>query len=140
AFSMGYYESHQVLTPLTRALLDKDSGVQAAASASLLRVGAPFSVVEGTLHKLLQDQNPGLRSIAVKALGNGNGAKVIATLKLMLNDPIPGPRIVAVRALGRLGGRDLLSILTRTLRDNDDAVRITAAAGIVKILDAKIGI
>jgi HEAT repeat protein len=125
---------------LTKALLDKDPGVQASACASLLRVGAPFSVVEATLHPLLQDQNPALRSIAVKALGNGKGAKVVATLKLMLNDPIPGPRIVAVRALGRIGGHDLLPILRRTLRDTDDAVRVTAAAAVVKILDAKIGI
>jgi HEAT repeat protein len=58
----------------------------------------------------------------------------------MLNDPIPGPRIVAIRALARLGGHELLPILTRTLRDTDDAVRVTAAAGIVKILDTKIGI
>lgn len=139
AFSMGYYESHQVLAPLTKALLDTDPGVQAAASASLLRVGVPFSVVEGTLHKLLQDQNPALRSIAVKALGNGKGGKVIATLKLMLNDPIPRPRIVAVRSLGRMGEHELLPILKRTLRDTDDAVRVTAAAAIVKVLDAKIG-
>jgi HEAT repeat protein len=140
AFSMKYYESHQVLSPLSKALLDTDPGVQAAASASLLHVGVPFSMVEGTLQKLLQDQNPALRSIAVKALSNGKGGKVIVTLKLMLNDPIPRPRIVAVRSLGRIGEHELLPILKRTLRDTDDAVQVTAGAAIVRILDGRIGI
>jgi len=48
AFSMGYFESHQVLAPLSKALLDTDPGVQAAACASLLRVGVPFSVVNAS--------------------------------------------------------------------------------------------
>ena len=140
AYSMGYFQLREVLSPLTRALGDKNHGVQAAACASLLRAGASFSVVEETLHALLQNENPAIRSGAAKALGNGKGGKVIATLKLMLNDPIPRPRIVAIRALGRMGTRDLLPVLKRTLRDTDDAVRVTAAAGIVKVLDAKVGI
>ena len=140
AYSMGYFQLPQVLSPLTRALADQNPGVQAAAIASLLRVGASFSVVKGTLHTLLQDQNPAIRSGAAKALGKGKGGEVIATLKLILNDPIPRPRIVAVRSLGRMGEHHLLPVLKRTLRDTDDAVRVTAAAAIVKVLDAKIGI
>ncbi len=140
AFSMGYFPQDQVQSSLSRALVDRVSGVQAAAIASLLKVGAPYSLVEGTVHKLLQDQNPAIRSSAAKALGNGRGGRVIATLKLMLNDPIPRPRIVAARSLGRMEQRSLLPILKRTLRDTDDAVRITAAAGIVKTLDAQNGI
>jgi HEAT repeat protein len=38
-----------------------------------------------------------------------------------------------------MGEHELLPILKRTLRDTDDAVRVTAAAAIVKVLDAKIG-
>ncbi len=127
------------MTPLSRALADPNPGVQAAACASLLKVGAPFSVVGETIHKLLQDQNPAIRSSAAKALGNGKGPKVVATLKLMLNDPIPRARIVAVRGLGRMKEHALIPVLKRTLRDTDDAVIITAAAALVKIIDSKVG-
>ncbi len=140
AFSMGYFPQDQVLPSLSKALLDRVKGVQAAAIASLLKVGAPFSLVEGTVHKLLQDQNPAIRSSATKALGKGRGGKVIAALTLMLNDPIPRPRIVAVRSLGRMGEHSLLPLLKRTLRDTDEAVRITAAAAIVRTLDAPQGV
>jgi len=137
---MGYFEQHQVVTPLTRALADANSGVQAAAVASLLRVGVPYAGVKDTVQQLLNDQNPAVRSGAVKALGNGKGHEVIATLMMALNDPLPRPRIVATRALGRMGDRTLLPVLKRTLRDSDEAVRVTAAAAIVTILDKEIGI
>ncbi|MCA9457536.1 MAG: HEAT repeat domain-containing protein, partial [Nitrospira sp.] len=140
AFSMGYYEQHQVLTPLTRALADSNSGVQAAAVASLLRSGAPYSVVKDTVQHLLNDQNPAIRSGAVKALGNGKGPDVLNVLILALNDPLPRPRIGASRALGRIGDRTLLPTLKRLLRDTDEAVRVTAAAAIVRILDKEIGL
>jgi HEAT repeat protein len=120
-------------------LVDSNPGVKAAAVASLLRVGAPFSVVEGTIHQLLQDSNPAIRSGAAKALGNGKGPKVTAALTFILNDALPRPRIVAARSLGRMQERTLLAVLKRTLRDSDAAVRVTAAAAIVRLLDAKIG-
>jgi HEAT repeat protein len=121
-------------------LADSNPGVQAAAVASLLRVGAPYAVVKDTVEQILNDQNPAIRSGAVKALGNGKGREVIAKLLFALNDPLPRPRIVATRALGRMGDRTLLQVLKRTLRDTDEAVRVTAAAAIVTILDNEIGI
>jgi HEAT repeat protein len=137
--SLGYFEQHDVLPSLRPALVDANPGVKAAAVASLLRVGAPFSVVEDAVHQLLQDTNPSIRSGAAKALGNGNGQKVIRALTIIINDPLPRPRIAAVRSLGRLKERTLLPVLKRTLRDSDAAVRVTAAAAIVQLLDAKIG-
>ena len=92
------------------------------------------------LQQILNDQNPAIRSGAVKALGNGKGKEVIGKLLFALNDPLPRPRIVATRALGRMGDRTLLQVLKRTLRDTDEAVRVTAAAAIVTILDNEIGI
>jgi HEAT repeat protein len=139
ALSLGYFAPHEVLATLRRALADTNPGVRAASVASLLRVGAPFSVVEGAVHQLLQDSNPAIRSGIAKALGNGKGSKVIGTLMIILNDPLPRPRIVAVRSLGRIQERTLLPVLKRTLRDSDAAVRVTAAAAIVRLLDAKIG-
>jgi len=139
ALSLGYFESHEVLATLRRSLADTNPGVRAASVASLLRVGAPFSVVEGAVHQLLQDSNPAIRSGVAKALGNGKGSKVIGTLMIILNDPLPRPRIVAVRSLGRIQERTLLPVLKRALRDSDAAVRVTAAAAIVRLLDAKIG-
>jgi len=138
ALSLGYFEPHEVLAPLKRALVDVNPGVKAASVAALLRVGAPFSVVEGAVHQLLQDSNPAIRSGAAKALGNGTGPEVISTLTFILNDALPRPRIVAARSLGRIQERTLLPILKRTLRDSDAAVRVTAAAAIVRLLDAKI--
>jgi HEAT repeat protein len=139
ALSLGYFDPHEVLATLRRALADTNPGVRAASVASLLRVGAPFSVVEGAVHQLLQDSNPAIRSGIAKALGNGKGSKVIGTLMIILNDPLPRPRIVAVRSLGRMQERTLLPVLKRTLRDSDAAVRVTAAAAIVRLLDGKIG-
>ena len=138
ALSLGYFEQHEVLSPLKGALVDANPGVKAAAVASLLRVGAPFSVAEGAVHQLLQDTNPAIRSGVAKALGNGKGPKVIGTLTIILNDPLPRPRIAAVRSLGRIQERTLLPVFKRTLRDSDAAVRVTAAAAIVRLLDAKI--
>ena len=140
ALSLGYFEQHEVLSPLKRALVDANPGVKAAAVASLLRVGASFSVVERVVHELLQNSNPSIRSGVAKALGNGKGLKITATLTVILNDPLPRPRISAVRSLGRIQERRLLPVLKRTLRDSDAAVRVTAAAAIVRVLDAKIGI
>ena len=137
--SLGYFEQEEVLSTLKRALVDVNPGVKAAAIASLLRVGAPFSVVENAVHQLLQDTNPAIRSGAAKALGNGKGQKVIGILTIILNDPLPRPRIAAVRSLGRIEERSLLPVLKRTLRDSDAAVRVTAAAALVRLLDAKIG-
>lgn len=137
--SLGYFDQQEVLSTLKRALVDANPGVKAAAIASLLRVGAPFSVVENAVHQLLQDTNPAIRSGVAKALGNGKGQKVIGILTIILNDPLPRPRIAAVRSLGRIEERSLLPILKRTLRDSDAAVRVTAAAALVRLLDAKIG-
>lgn len=139
ALSLGYFAPHEVLAPLKRALGDTNPGVQAATVASLLRVGAPFSVVEVAVHQLLQDSNPAIRSGAAKALGNGKGPNVTGTLTMILNDALPGPRIVATRSLGRIQERALLAVLKRTLRDSDAAVRVTAAGSIVRLLDAKVG-
>lgn len=140
AFSMGYFDRQHVFHPLTKALADPNPGVQAAAVASLLRVGAPYSVVKNVIQQLIEDQNPAIRSGAAKALGNGNGQEIMASLIAALHDPLPRPRIVAARALGRIGNRALLPVLKRALRDSDEAVKVTAAAAIVAMLDNHVGV
>ena len=139
AFSLGNFPPSDVLPVLTSGLQDPNLGVQTAAVASLLRIGASFTTVAETVERLMQDQNPAARSGVAKALGHGTSQESMVMLKLLIQDPTPRPRITAARSLGRIGQRNSLPILKRTLRDTDEAVRVTAAAAIVRILEKPVG-
>jgi HEAT repeat protein len=136
AVSLGKLKAEEAVPALTEKLNDPNPGVRTATIAALLQMNSPFSLVAGTVPSLIQTKNPGIRSALAKALANGRRHDVVGPLSVLLNDPVPRPRITAVRSLGRIEGRELLPLLKQGLTDSDAAVRVTAAAAIVKILDA----
>ena len=136
AVTLGKLRAERAVSPLTRALQDRNMGVRAAAIAGLLQLGSPFSVVAGTVRELMGQRNPGLRSSVAKALGHGRAYDVVGPLLLLLNDPVPKPQISAARSLGRVGGRELIPHLKRVMKASNEAVRATAAGAVARILSS----
>lgn len=137
AISLGELGMKDSLPALRRALADPNPVVKAAVVSALLRVGEPFESVGGELYELAQNNDPGTRSAAAKAVGRVQSASAkdaIAYLAGMIQDPIPRPRIAAARALGHIGLVEALPVLKRALHDEDDAVRATAGGAIARIM------
>lgn len=137
AISLGELGVKDSLAPLRKALADPNPVVKAAVVSALLRVGEPFEAVGFELYELAQNNDPGTRSAAGKAVGRAHGVNSKAGIKFlagMLKDPIPRPRIAAARALGQIGGADVLPILKAALHDEDDAVRATAGGAIARVI------
>ena len=134
AVSLGKLNAEKAIPALKKALNDSDPGVQAAVVDALLRLNTPFTVVGPRIQSLMRHKNPGVRSGAARALGNGRSRDVLGALGLLLKDPVPRPRIAAARSLGRVGGREVMPQLKRALRDQDEAVRATAAGALARIL------
>ena len=137
AISLGELGVKDSLAPLRKALADPNPVVKAAVVSALLRVGEPFEAVGSELYELAQNNDPGTRSAAGKAVGRAHGVNSKAGIEFlagMLKDPIPRPRIAAARALGQIGGADVLPILKAALHDEDDAVRATAGGAIARVI------
>lgn len=137
AISLGELGVKDSLAALRNALADPNPVVKAAVVSALLRVGEPFDTVGAELYELAQNNDPGTRSAAAKAVGRVHGPNTKAGVEFlagMLKDPIPRPRIAAARALGQIGGWEVLPILKAALHDEDDAVRATAGGAIARIV------
>lgn len=137
AISLGELGVKDSLVGLRKALADPNPVVKAAVVSALLRVGEPFEAIGSELYELAQNNDPGTRSAAGKAVGRAHGANRKAGIEFltgMLKDPIPRPRIAAARALGQIGGAEVLPILKAALHDEDDAVRATVGGAIARVL------
>jgi HEAT repeat protein len=138
AISLGELGDKRSVPALKEALSDPNPVVQAAVLSALLRIGEPLQSLMDTVNRLLQQQDPGIRSAAAKALGRAEGKScdlAIDVLSDMLSDPIPRPRIAAVRSLGQIGGDAVIPILKHALHDEDDAVRATAGGALGRVLN-----
>lgn len=137
AISLGDLKTAEAGAGLARALADVNPVVRAAAASALLQRGVPLKEVEPTLRELAQNQDPGIRAAAARALTKCRTediADASAMLRLLAKDAIPRPRIAALRALGHLGGAAALPALKEALRDADEAVRATAAGAVGRVL------
>jgi HEAT repeat protein len=139
AISLGELGTKRSVPSLKQALSDPNPVVQAAVLSALLRMGEPLQDMMGTVGRLLQEQDPGIRSAVAKALGRAQGESseiAIDVLSDVLSDPIPRPRIAAARSLGQIGGDTVVPILKRVLHDEDDAVRATAGGALGRVLNS----
>jgi HEAT repeat protein len=137
AISLGELGDQAAVPILKAALDDSNPVVQAAIASALLRLHEPIGTVVPIIRRLSQQQDPGVRAAAGKALGRADGANAEAAVELLnvlLEDPIPRPRIAAVRSLGHIGSPAVLPLLKRALHDDDDAVRATAGGALVHLL------
>ena len=138
AVSLGELGDKSAIPALKEALEQGNPVVQAAAVSALLRLNEPFGSVASVVRRLSQQQDPGTRAAAGRALGRAEGKNVEAAvgfLEGLLEDPIPRPRIAAARSLGHIGGDDVLPLLKQKLHDEDDAVRATVAGALVHIMN-----
>jgi HEAT repeat protein len=137
AISLGELGDHAAVPPLKDALGDSNPVVQAAVVSALLRLHEPIGTVAPVIRRLSQQQDPGIRAAAGKALGRADGKNVEAAVEFLgalLEDPIPRPRIAAARSLGHIGGSEALPLLKHILHDEDDAVRATAGGALAHLL------
>ena len=137
AISLGELGVKDSLPALRKALTDPNPVVKAAVVSALLRINEPFEAVGAELYELIQNNDPGTRSAAGKAVGRAHDANTKAAVEFLaglLKDPIPRPRIAAARSLGQIGGEGVLLILKAALHDEDDAVRATVGGSIARIL------
>lgn len=137
AISLGELGVRDSLVALRKALADPNPVVKASVVSALLRLEEPFESVGSDLYQLAQNNDPGTRSAAGKAVGRAHGANTTAAVEFLaglLKDSIPRPRIAAARALGQIGGVEVLPILKAALHDEDDAVRATVGGSIARIL------
>jgi vesicle coat complex subunit len=138
AISLGELGDRRAASSLKQALSDPNPVVQAAALSALLRMGESIESVTAVVHRLLQEQDPGIRSALAKALGRAQGKShpaAIDVLNEMLADPIPRPRIAAARSLGQIGGNAVVPMLKHALHDDDDAVRSAAGGALGRVLN-----
>jgi len=134
--------SSEAVSALNNLLKDKESGVKAAAAATLGKFHTQAAVQN--LTDCLRDRSPAVRETAAKALGQlgekiSNGA-VTSLVHKSLRDPSAGVRLQAAIALGQLNvceqlgaNADLVTqALTERLKDTDDKVRKAANLGLTK--------
>lgn len=139
AISLGELGAKRSVPSLKQALSDPNPVVPAAVLSALLRMGEPVQDMMGTVDRLLQQQDPGIRSAVAKALGRAQGESgeiAIGILSHILTDPIPRPRIAAARSLGQIGGDAVVPILKRALHDEDDAVRAATGGALGRVLNS----
>jgi HEAT repeat protein len=137
AISLGDLGNQAAVASLKDALDDSNAVVQAAVVSALLRLNEPIGTVAPVIRRLSQQQDPGIRAAAGKALGRAGGKNLeaaIGFLGVLLEDPIPRPRIAAARSLGHIGTTEAIPILRHTLHDEDDAVRATAGGALAHLL------
>ena len=86
---------------------------------------------------LLESQDPGIREIAVLALGRFNTKEYIPQLVQALNDPTIRVRKAVVRSLGEIGYQEiipyLLKMLDRRGEEYDERMFSTAAFALAKL-------
>ncbi len=137
AISLGELGDQAAVPILKEALGDPNPVVQAAITSALLRLHEPISTVASVIRRLSQQQDPGVRAAAGKALGRADGTNAEAAVELLsvlLEDPIPRPRIAAARSLGHIESPAALPLLKQALHDGDDAVRAAAGGALAHLL------
>ena len=83
AISLGELGVKDSLMALRKALADPNPVVKAAVVSALLRFGEPFEAVGSELYELAQNNDPGSRSAAGKAVGRAHGANRKAAIEFL---------------------------------------------------------
>jgi HEAT repeat protein len=131
----GKQGTRPAIAALTDALTDEDPMVRAAATAGLAEAPPAFRRhVVPLLCRSLQDGDPGVREMAVRALaGVGADAKTaVPALARALHDPDRMIRTYTIGVLLSLGpnAKEAIPALMDALEDSDGMLRFTAAQAI----------
>lgn len=100
---------------------------------------APSPSVQQTttlLTRLLDDENPEVRTTAAESLGKIGDSGAIPSILPLVTDPVPAVRRAATQALGRIASpsnRDVIDALALALEDSDDGVKQAASLAIGEI-------
>ncbi len=103
----------EAVPALIRALDDAASEVRISAMWALAALGDPGAVPH--LERIYQADDPGLRKMAVYALGALPGQRQLGTLRAALEDPVADVQWNAAVALARHGDRTGVPVLKRML-------------------------
>ncbi|MBK7141883.1 MAG: peptidylprolyl isomerase [bacterium] len=93
-------------------MLEQDSMVQRAALFTLARLGAD---VQPVYARFLADADPGVRSLAVRGMGNVKTPEALQFLGMALNDVDQGVEAEAIAALAKQGSYEASNYLWRKL-------------------------
>jgi HEAT repeat protein len=123
---------------LIGSLHEADAREQAAAKWILWAMKKLLSAAEdeqaaAELAEALNNQDPGVRRAAARALGWVGAASVVPNLINALSDADSGARRDAAGALGRVGDASAVSPLLKALKDKHPSVRYASAWALGKI-------
>ena len=115
ALALGRLESAptEATESLVEALDDPDSETRITVIWALASLGD--AAVVPKLAELYRSDDPGVRKMAVYALGSLDGETQLKTLRTALADPVPDVQWNAATALARRGDRKSVTVLRRML-------------------------
>lgn len=139
--ALGQLGCVEAVTDLVDCLSDEEAAVQAAASQSLVGLGAHYpGETFAALQRPLEQGDPLQRKFAVEALGNIDHPDVSGQLSKAMKDADPSVRRVAIKAFEGRGTEVPVHSILLALTDEDgevrrSAVEILAASGQAEVLE-----
>lgn len=126
---------HTADEPLLRLMLDKARRRQGNAFPNLMKLGDPSCAP--ILRRLLDDPDPGMRQLAVVALGwSGDAADVALVGRLALDD-VDRVRMAALATLAELGGPNAGEVLWRCAQGRTGRERQLALRALAWLADPR---
>lgn len=116
----------KVFDPILNALTDKNPSIREAAAASLKQIGklskgcCKETQIVPNLVKALEDDHPGVRREAAKALAYYKDERAVDSLMKKLQDKDPWVKLDAVFALGELKALKVVDLSLDLLEDDSD--------------------
>lgn len=107
-----------------------DSGLDEIRAAAAVIAGVAQRSDQSRLEQLAGDQDPRVRTVAIRALGRVGAEDVVDRLRMVLTDENPQVRAAAARALGERIEESALSALQVVLGDADAWVVSEAIVGL----------
>lgn len=130
ASSLSYMSDQSAGPSLVKALKDGSMAVRYAAANTLGAI--KYSPAEDDLIALLKD--PGMRRVAISALGQLQSKKAASAILPSLSDPDKYTSLEAVRAIGAIGDKAAVPELEKKLAKTEDAsVRVGSALALAKM-------
>lgn len=124
-----------LLDLLERAMVDELAVRRTSAMEALATMGAPALPVLG---RLVRHERPGVRRLAVDALGLSRLPAALRFLEEAAHDPQPAVRAAALEAAARTDAPDAASVLLATAEDVEEQPSVVLAAllGLVQLRQA----
>jgi cyclophilin family peptidyl-prolyl cis-trans isomerase/HEAT repeat protein len=139
-YSLARLRSREGGNVLVAALTDANSLARAFAARGLSMSGAeamavPQDAAVDLLSRAAQDDLPGVRINALRALGTYKRPALAERLAVALQDPVPNAQVAAAQSLGDVGGPAAVAQLARVARERRGsfALQREALLGLARI-------